>query len=70
MSFARQAKRVGGKILVITSNVNSSLARAADNVIQLAAGDEKHLILGDLGQRFSSASYPSANPQIEQTGNP
>jgi 6-phospho 3-hexuloisomerase len=60
-SFARQAKRLGGKILAITSNVNSSLARAADSVIQLAAGDEKYPILGDLGQRFSSGMLFEVN---------
>ena len=53
-AFAQQANRLGGRIIAITSNVNSSLGRLADSVVQLAAGDEKYPILTELGERFSS----------------
>jgi len=54
ISFAQQAKKLGGRIIAITSNVNSSLARQADSAVKLSAGDDKYPNLADLGERFSS----------------
>jgi len=61
ISFAQEAKQLGGRIIAITSNVNSSLARLADSAIELAAGDEEYPILADLGKRFSSGMLFEVN---------
>jgi 6-phospho 3-hexuloisomerase len=60
-SFAREARRLGGRIVAITSSANSSLTRLADSVVQLAAGDEKYPILAELGERFSSGMLFEVN---------
>jgi len=61
ISFAQEAKQLGGRIIAITSNVNSSLARLADSAVELAAGDEEYPSLVDLGKRFSSGMLFEVN---------
>jgi len=61
ISFAQQAKQLGGRIIAITSSVNSSLARLADSVIELAVGDDEYPNLADLGKRFSSGMLFEVN---------
>jgi len=61
ISFAQQAKQLGGRIIAITSNVNSSLAKLADSAVELAAGDEGYPNLAGLGERFSSGMLFEVN---------
>jgi len=61
ISFAQQAKQLGGRMIAITSNVNSSLARLADSSVELAAGDEGYPNVACLGKRFSSGMLFEVN---------